>query len=67
MQCGALLSLFEFGNGRATFAYRTLGETVTMAHVASLQKCKYYPQRATLLPAEEESTSLWWGMFILDQ
>jgi hypothetical protein len=69
IQSGALLTLFEFGHGRARFAYRTLSETFAMARTAGIQPGFFTrdSQQETLDNTEEDRGAIWWALFILDQ
>lgn len=69
VQCGALITLYEFGHGRARFAYRTLGITQGIARcVGVIPELVLGNSSLAGPPAlEAEKQDMWWGMFILDQ
>ena len=69
IQCGAFITLFEYGHGDSISAYRTLSETVALARVFDLRPGKFRQEEEILdvSPEEKECTAIWWGLFILDQ
>ena len=69
MQCGAFITLFEYGHGDSISAYRTLSETVALARVFDLRPGKYRQgeEKVDVSPEEKECRAIWWGLFILDQ
>lgn len=68
IQCGALITLFEFGHGRSRFAYRTLSETLAMARTAGIKSGTHSENNPVIVArTEEDKRALWWGIFILDQ
>ena len=67
-QCGALLALFEFGHGRAKYAYRTLSEASANARIIGITPENHQPRRASIQhQVKGNHGSIWWGLFILDQ
>lgn len=69
IQCGAFMTLFEYGHGDSTSAYRTLSETVALARVFGLKPGKHCrdTNAAEMNWDKEECGSIWWCLFILDQ
>ncbi len=69
IQCGTLIALFEFGHGRARFAYRTLSETLAMIRTAGIKPGIYArnTNQEIMRQTDEDGEALWWGIFILDQ
>jgi hypothetical protein len=69
IQCGVLLSLYEYGHGDIARGYTTLGEATTMANALRIKPGKYVDEeRDSPVDAdEEERRSLYWGLFILDK
>lgn len=70
IQCGALLSLFEFGHGRAKFAYRTLSETIALARIIGVKPGSLlgtFDSSDHHDDGSEDVRAVWWGLFILDQ
>lgn len=69
IQCGAFITLFEYGHGDTISAYRTLSETVALARVLGLKPGKYLEEEkmSAVSWEEEECRAIWWGLFILDQ
>jgi hypothetical protein len=69
MQCGALITLVEYGHGLFPTAHETLSETVAMARIYGLSLEKYVPEKALepWTPVEEETSTLWWCLFEFDQ
>ncbi|KAI1778100.1 hypothetical protein F4818DRAFT_286496 [Hypoxylon cercidicola] len=71
VQCGALISLYEYGHGEAAAAYQTLSQTVAMARILDIKPGHISDSGGDdimmLSIEEEQSGCLWWGMFILDQ
>lgn len=69
MQCGALITLVEYGHGLFVTAHETLSETAAMARIFGLTPEKYVEEDATRpwTVEEEEASTLWWCLFELDQ
>jgi hypothetical protein len=69
IQCGAFITLFEYGHGDSTSAYRTLSETVALSRVFGLKPGKHCgdTEAAEIDWDEDECRSIWWCLFILDQ
>ncbi|OAQ87537.1 2-nitropropane dioxygenase protein [Purpureocillium lilacinum] len=68
IQAGLLISLFEFGNGKTKLAYRSLGETATLARLAGVNPGQYQKDLHSEFDVDAECRrALWWGIFILDQ
>lgn len=72
VQTGALIALYEYGHGDCFAAYRTLGETVAGARVLGVRPGREGERTQASMKgedalAEEQKSSLWWTLFILDQ
>lgn len=70
VQCGALVALYEYGHGNALTAYRTLSQTVVTARILDIkpgQLADTGDDMLMLSVEEEQSSCLWWSMFILEQ
>ncbi|KAI1178127.1 hypothetical protein F4777DRAFT_144887 [Nemania sp. FL0916] len=70
VQCGALMSLYEYGHGEIETAYQTLSQTAAVARVLGIsatQKGESGIDDVPLTLQEEQQNCLWWGLFILEQ
>lgn len=68
MQCGAMMTLYEFGHGDSASAYRSLSETVAMARVAGCRTGKFVGEDVIAGDVyDEDKRALWWGLYLLDQ
>ncbi|KAI0537237.1 hypothetical protein GGR58DRAFT_358349 [Xylaria digitata] len=70
VQCGALMSLYEYGHGEIETAYQTLSQTAAVARVLGIsatQKGDSGIDDVPLTLEEEQKNCLWWGLFILEQ
>lgn len=77
VQCGALLSLYEYGHGESNAAYRTLAQTAANASILGVAPgygdkpamrhiLAEDPVELSILDKEERG-GIWWSLFILDQ
>ncbi|KAH9906797.1 hypothetical protein F4778DRAFT_596973 [Xylariomycetidae sp. FL2044] len=69
VQCAALIALYEYGHGDALTAYWTLSQVNTVARLLGIRPGQIGENGEELVVSikEQETGSLWWGMFILEQ
>lgn len=69
IQCGILLSLFEFGHGEMRRAYMTVGDAAICAELMGLRPGKNgdMERDQSVLAEQEERRATYWGLLIVDR
>ncbi|KEY68979.1 hypothetical protein S7711_04642 [Stachybotrys chartarum IBT 7711] len=69
IQCGILLSLFEFGHGEMRRAYMTVGDAAICAELMGLRPGKNgdMERDQAVLAEQEERRAIYWGLLIVDR
>jgi hypothetical protein len=69
VQCGVLLTLFEYGHGDCARAYMTLGESATMSCLIGATPGKYVDseKQDPVALEDEQKRVLYWGLYIMEK